>query len=82
MIKFENHEVLGWEHAIRGMRNPLNSWEKSDSLFIDSDGDYYDILLTNKVDEALAIYQDTSLYDMILDGRDSAVRMMKNPIYL
>ena len=31
MIKLENTEVLGWEHAIRGMRNPLNSWEKSDS---------------------------------------------------
>lgn len=31
MIKFENTEVLGWEHAIRGMRNPMNSWDKSDS---------------------------------------------------
>ena len=31
MIKLENAEVLGWEHAIRGMRNPMNSWEKSDS---------------------------------------------------
>lgn len=31
MIKFENTEVVGWEHAIRGMRNPMNSWEKSDS---------------------------------------------------
>ena len=31
MIKFENAEVMGWEHAIRGMRNPMNSWEKSDS---------------------------------------------------
>lgn len=31
MIKFENTEVIGWEAAIRGMRNPLNSWEKSDS---------------------------------------------------
>lgn len=31
MIKFENAEVVGWEHAIRGMRNPMNSWEKSDS---------------------------------------------------
>ena len=31
MIKIENTEVLGWEHAIRGMRNPLNSWHKSDS---------------------------------------------------
>ena len=31
MLKIENVEVLGWEHAIRGMRNPKNSWEKSDS---------------------------------------------------
>lgn len=31
MIKFEMANVWGWEHAIRGMRNPLNSWEKSDS---------------------------------------------------
>lgn len=31
MIKFEKAEVWGWEHAIRGMRNPLNSWERSDS---------------------------------------------------
>ena len=34
MIKFENTDVWGWEHAIRGMRNPMNSWEK-----IDSDGE-------------------------------------------
>ena len=31
MIKLENTEVLGWEAAIRGMRNPMNSWDKSDS---------------------------------------------------
>ena len=31
MIKIENIEIMGWEHAIRGMRNPMNSWEKSDS---------------------------------------------------
>jgi len=31
MIKFENTEVVGWEAAIRGMRNPMNSWDKSDS---------------------------------------------------
>lgn len=32
MIKFENTEVVGWESAIRGMRNPMNSWEKGDSV--------------------------------------------------
>lgn len=31
MIKIENVETLGWEAAVRGMRNPMNSWEKSDS---------------------------------------------------
>jgi hypothetical protein len=36
MIKFEKPEIWGWEHAIRGMRNPLNSWERSDTVF---DGD-------------------------------------------
>lgn len=33
MIKLENTEVLGWEAAIRGCRNPLNSWSKSDTYF-------------------------------------------------
>nr|DAF33806.1 MAG TPA: hypothetical protein [Caudoviricetes sp.] len=33
MIKFEMTNTWGWEHAIRGMRNPLNSWERSDSMF-------------------------------------------------
>lgn len=31
MIKVENIDVWGFEHAIRGMRNPMNSWDKSDS---------------------------------------------------
>ena len=31
MIKIEKTEVFGWEAAIRGMRNPMNSWDKSDS---------------------------------------------------
>jgi hypothetical protein len=31
MIKIEKAEVLGWEHAIRGARNPMNSWANSDS---------------------------------------------------
>ena len=38
MLKIEHTEVLGWEHAIRGMRNPMNSWEKSDSWYTTDDG--------------------------------------------
>lgn len=33
MLKIDNFEVLGWKHTIRGMRNPMNSWEKSDSNY-------------------------------------------------
>lgn len=42
MIKFENTEVVGWEAAIRGMRNPMNSWERSDTTFYDGE-EYHDI---------------------------------------
>ena len=33
MIKFERISVMNWENAIRGARNPMNSWEKSDSYW-------------------------------------------------
>ena len=33
MIKVEHIDTWGFEHAVRGMRNPLNSWEKSDSSY-------------------------------------------------
>ena len=34
-MKFENTEVWGFQHAIRGMRNPLESWHNSDSCYVD-----------------------------------------------
>lgn len=37
MLKIENTEVIGWEAAIRGMRNPKNSWGKSDSAYCHRD---------------------------------------------
>lgn len=52
-MKFEKADVWGFEHALRGMRNPLESWNKSDSEYIDietekgfelqSKGIYYEI---------------------------------------
>ena len=44
MIEIHNTEVSGWEAAVRGMRNPMNSWEKSDSHWyteINTDPVYY-----------------------------------------
>ena len=43
MIKLEKTDVVGWEHAIRGMRNPMNSWDKSDSNFWDVFDDTVDL---------------------------------------
>jgi len=42
MIKFEHTEVMNFEGAIRGMRNPLNSWDKSDSFKCNGEGCYYE----------------------------------------
>ena len=33
MLKIENVDIVGWKTAIRGMRNPMNSWAKSDTFF-------------------------------------------------
>ena len=41
MLKIENTETYGWEAAIRGMRNPKNSWDKSDSEWKFYGGDSY-----------------------------------------
>lgn len=49
MIRFDNFEVVGLEPAIRGMRNPKNSWKRSDSLFFyDGDTGYF---ITGEADD-------------------------------
>lgn len=64
MIKIENTEIAGWEAAIRGMRNPMNSWNRSDSgwstnspekddILIDSDFEGYVNLIIGPNDRAL-----------------------------
>lgn len=65
MIKIENTEVMGWEHAIRGMRNPMNSWDKSDSgwnhadpdpnvhIYVDEDFEGYNSLTIGPNDQNL-----------------------------
>lgn len=40
MIKIEHTETYGWEAAIRGARNPMNSWDKSDSMWDESETDW------------------------------------------
>ena len=52
MIKVEDIEVWGWTHALRGMRNPMNSWNKSDT----------NITLTGSRVCAPRLHQTTSEY--------------------
>lgn len=49
MIKIENVSTVGWEAAIRGARNPMNSWDKSDSLFYSPGSDAIQNLVGDRV---------------------------------
>ena len=69
MILTEHIETWGWEHAIRGMRNPLNSWDKSDSTY----GEY--LGLSENGEELLVPYRspiirenDLSLMQRLFKG--------------
>lgn len=79
MLKIENTEVIGWKTAIRGMRNPKNSWEKSDSGW---DAHIPPLELRNQVDwkrwaEHYKVVQDNGehTYDIGPDDRDLMTRL-------
>ena len=79
MLKIENTEVVGFEAAIRGMRNPMNSWEKSDSGW---DAHIPPIILRNQVDweqwaeQYKAVqYSDEYTYDIGPNDRDLMTRL-------
>ncbi len=65
MLKIEKTEVVGWEAAIRGMRNPMNSWEKSDS--------HYECLEYNKLSDD---HQKVYLVDQYIPGANDLALMM------
>lgn len=73
MIKFENTEVFNFEGAIRGMRNPLNSWDKSDSVLkILPDTDCTDECYLGNHDKCEECYL-TSMAGCILGENDLAL---------
>lgn len=53
MITIEKPEVFGWEAAVRGLRNPMNSWSKSDSNFSckSCDGCYYRLKRNHEIQQ-------------------------------
>lgn len=70
MIKLENTEVIGWEAAIRGMRNPMNSWEQSDSGWDES-------IYHNDKDYLTVMSEDFSDYEVGPNDRD-LMRRLRN----
>lgn len=79
MIEFEHSEVWGWEHAVRGMRNPMNSWDKSDSCF------NYDVEATTAGDEepqyihidAMIGYNDLNLMRRLIRAGSSHRKFLR-----
>lgn len=65
MLKIEKTEVVGWKAAIRGMRNPLNSWDKSDS--------HYECLEYDKLSDD---HQKVYLVDQYIPGSNDLALMM------
>ena len=65
MLKVENTEIFGWEAAIRGCRNALNSWSKSDSWFYDEnvEGNIYGHTIAIDLD-GFPTRQDTDLTEL------------------
>ena len=49
MLEISNLWVDGWEHTIRGMRNPMNSWDKSDSSWLFQEIGENDLALARKL---------------------------------
>lgn len=68
MLRIENTEVLGWEHAIRGMRNPKNSWGKSDSG--------WDVIYHSPVDKnEFLLVKDDDEYEYFVGPNDQKLMM-------
>ena len=64
-IKIENIQTMGWEGALRGMRNPLNSWDKADSAYASD---------IERADTNIAAYgTKLSRYDFVIGQNDLAL---------
>lgn len=80
MINFEHTQVFGWEAAIRGMRNPMNSWEKSDSEFcILGSPDYEESIAVDYDDESTTYIgpNDQNLMMRLVKAGDEHAKFMR-----
>lgn len=71
MIDISNVQVFGFEPAIRGMRNPMNSWDKSDSLFFEGHF-WHDIDRSRFIDDR---YVEIPMHDIEIGDADKTLAM-------
>ena len=82
MIELTNTKVLGFEDAIRGMRNPMNSWDKSDSRYecVDysatKEMDIYDFVIGPK-----DLINRADIYDIDTDGYWPLTYCLNDPYF-
>lgn len=79
-LKFENTEVWGFEHALRGMRNPKNSWDRSDSFnCLDKEGEHCSKFCKNYNTEKCFMYGNYRLKTPFVIG-DNDMKLAQNLI--
>ena len=78
MIKITDTQVFGWEAAIRGMRNPMNSWAKSDSYWNYKRLNTDDLEVDYQLDEAFYIgVNDQNLMMRLVKAGDEHAKFMR-----
>lgn len=70
-MKFENTKVMNFENAIRGMRNPKNSWNKIDTV--------HKIMKVSDITDEIILYQDNDFAEVIKIG-DNDLKLMQTLI--
>lgn len=71
MIKITNAEVFGWDAAIRGMRNPMNSWDKSDSKH------WHETIVGHEVERRVVGNADLTLMKRLVKAGSDHAKFMR-----
>lgn len=71
MIKITNAEVFGWDAAIRGMRNPMNSWDKSDSKH------WHETIVGHVVERRVVGMNDRALMKKLVEAGSDHAKFMR-----
>ena len=75
-MQFENTEVWGFKHALRGMRNPKNSWAKSDS-YVELNGSWKTVPISDKESKFVIGKNDLNLAQTLIKAGSEHRKFMR-----